>query len=301
MNFKPVSASIVAALLSICTISYASPDEQMFASPALAVEALTNALKANDDAELVRIFGERNKDLVVTSDKTAIQESRQQTLAALAEATLLRTNDDKSISLVIGKNAWPMPIPLVQVEDKWYFDSDKGATEILNRRIGANELTAIEILRAYPDAQRRYAQHSHDQSEVRSFARHIISTPGKKDGLYWETNSAEPNDISPFGPLVAEEGSPAVGEPYHGYYFKILTAQGAQAPGGKYSYVINGHLLAGFAMLAWPADYGSTGVKSFIVNHYGDVYEKDLGPATAKSAHAISLYNPDKSWVKVSD
>jgi hypothetical protein len=293
------------ALILTCGISQAAdtpaPDELTFASPALAVDALTNALKADDEPALIRIFGERNKDLIVTSDKTATQESRQRTLAALQEATLLRTNSDKSITLIIGKNAWPIPIPLVQDGANWRFDSDKGADEIINRRIGANELTTIEILHAYPQAQRVYALEPHDHSEVRSFARHIISTPGKQDGLFWETATAEEGDISPFGPLIAEEGSPTSGEPYHGYYFKILTGQGAQAPGGKYSYIINGHMLAGFAMLAWPADYGSTGVKSFIVNHYGIIYEKDLGKDTTKSAHAIRLYNPDHSWSKVSD
>lgn len=304
MNLTSTSSSLLVALILVCRIGQAAnapaPDELTFASPALAVEALTNALKADDEPALIRIFGERNKDLVVTSDKTATQESRQRTLAALQEAMLLHTNSDKSITVIIGNNAWPMPIPLVQDGSSWRFDSDKGANEILNRRIGANELIAIDILRTYPEAQRIYSMTPHDHSDVRSFARHIISTPGKKDGLYWDANAME-ESISPFGPLIAEENSPTQAEPYHGYYFKILTGQGAQAPGGKYSYIINGHMLAGFAMLAWPADYGSTGVKSFIVNHYGDIYEKDLGIGSTKSAHAITLYNPDHSWNKVSD
>jgi hypothetical protein len=279
----------------------AAPDEVVFSSPDDAIKALTAALKTNDEAALVQIFGQRNKDLVITSDKAAALESRQQALKSIEASVFQRKDTDSKITLIMGPNAWPMPIPLVKDSAGWHFDSEQGAQELINRRIGDSELAAIEVLRAYPAAQRQFAASARDASKVRSFARHILSSPGKKDGLYWESDAAKSEEASPFGPLIADGASRTASDPYHGYYFKILTAQGAKAPGGKYNYLINGRLLAGFAMIAWPADYASSGVKTFIVNHYGDVYEKDLGASTAKLAKGINEYNPDASWTLVND
>jgi hypothetical protein len=292
---------LAALLLAGATAFAATPDGRAFATPEEAVKALIAALKANDDKALVEIFGERNKDLVVTSDKAAALETRQKAVKAYEEYSDLRKNGDASITLVMGANAWPMPIPLVKDGSGWRFDTDKGADEIINRRIGANELDAIEVVRAYPGAQRQFAARPRDGSNVRAFARRILSTPGKTDGLFWESDSAKGQEASPFGPLVADGATRDRGDPYHGYYFKVLTGQGPQAPGGRYSYVINGRMVAGFALVAWPADYASSGVKTFIINHYGDVYERDLGTGTARTARAMTEYNPDRSWKKTAD
>ncbi|MFZ6747959.1 DUF2950 domain-containing protein [Undibacterium sp. Ren11W] len=300
MNTR-ISALFSALIFSSSLALAAAPDECVFSTPDDAVKALTAALKSNDESALVQIFGERNKDLVITSDKAAALESRQQALKSIETSLFQRQDSDNKITLVMGANAWPMPIPLVKDSAGWHFDSEQGATELINRRIGDSELAAIEVLRAYPAAQRQFAASARDASKVRSFARNILSSPGKKDGLYWESDASKNEQASPFGPLIADGASRNAGDPYHGYYFKILTAQGAKAPGGKYSYLINGRLLAGFAMIAWPADYASSGVKTFIVNHYGDVYEKDLGANTAKIAKGINEYNPDASWNQVSD
>jgi len=279
----------------------ATPDGRAFATPDEAVKALVAALKANDDKALVEIFGERNKDLVVTTDKAASTEYRQKVVKGIEEYLLQKKNADGSITLVIGGNGWPMPIPLVKDGGGWRFDTDMGADEIINRRIGENELDAIGVMRAYPAAQRQFAAKPRDGSNVRSYARRILSTEGKQDGLYWTSDPAKGQEASPFGPLVADGASRDRGDPYHGYFFKILTGQGPSAPGGKFSYVINGRMVAGFALLAWPADYASSGVKTFIINHYGDVYEKDLGANTAATAKAMAEYNPDKTWTKTTD
>jgi hypothetical protein len=206
------------------------------------------------------------------------------------------TNDDGSVTIVVGFEAWPFPFPLVKTDAGWQFNTDAGVYELLKRRIGENELTAISSLRAYVNAQRQYAAEPRDGTEVRQFAQKVQSSPGKKDGLYWPTDAAKGETASPAGTEIKDAKTP-----YAGYYFKILTAQGAAAPAGKYSYITNNRLIGGFAMIAWPADYGKTGVMTLLVNHYGDVYQKDLGPKTATLAADIHEYNPDKSWTKVTD
>ena len=183
--------------------------------------------------------------------------------------------------LVIGDEAWPMPIPIVRVGDRWRFATEEGADEIVNRRIGGNERNAIYVLRAYIDAQRAYATRDRDGDDVLQYAQKLASTPGKHDGLYWPADTSKGEEASPFGPLVAGSAAylkgHAAGDPYRGYYFRILTRQGKSAPGGAYSYVINGRMIAGFAMVAYPAEYGNSGVMTFIVNQNGKVYQRDLG------------------------
>jgi hypothetical protein len=194
-----------------------------------------------------------------------------------------------------------LPIPLVKSGAGWRFDLAAGAEEIINRRIGRNELSAIEVLRFYVDAQRQYAAKPRDGTKVRQFAQNLGSSPGKQDGLYWDADPVKGEELSPLGPLIKNAASRKSGTPYNGYYYKILKGQGAAAPAGRYSYVINGRMLAGYALIAYPADYGISGVKTFIVNHYGDVYEKDLGANTAQRAAAINEYNPDSTWKAVAD
>lgn len=273
--------------------------QRVFDTPGAAAKALVAAAKADDETMLVKIFGAKHRNLVATVDNARDRENRARFARATAEYLLLRPEDDGRVTLVVGPEAWPFPIPVVKTKAGWRFDTEAGAEEIINRRIGMNELAAIETLRAYVDAQRQYASKPRDGSSVRQFAQRVRSTPGKKDGLYWDADPAKGEGPSPVGPLIPDAKLRQPGAPYNGYYFKILTQQGAAAPAGRYSYVINGRMIAGFAMIAFPADYGETGIKTFIVNHYGDVYEKDLGTETAKIGRAMTEYNPDKSWKRL--
>lgn len=295
---------LVAAALMFSAMSataQTSDGQRVFDSPEAATKALVAAARANDEKALVEIFGAKHRDMVGTVDKTRDRENRAWFAQAADEYQLLRPEDDGRVTLVVGYEAWPFPIPLVKQGLTWRFDTDAGREELVNRRIGANELEAINTLRAYVDAQRQYASKPRDGTKVRQFAQRIHSSPGKRDGLYWDADSAKGEELSPIGPLIRDATGRQPGDPYNGYYFKILTRQGPAAPAGRHSYVINDHMIVGFAMVAFPADYDKTGVKTFTVNHYGVVYERDLGPNTAKIAAAVTEYNPDPSWKEVDD
>jgi Protein of unknown function (DUF2950) len=296
---------LLAALLLASTVSPALAQrpgmQRVFDTPEDAVKALVAAAKANDEGALVEIFGTKHRELIGTVDKARDRETRTRFAGAAEEYQLLRKEDDGRIMLVVGAEAWPFPIPLVKGGSGWRFDTEAGAEELLNRRIGANELAAIHTLRAFVDAQRQYAAKPRQSGDVRQFAQRVRSTPGKRDGLYWDADPAKGEEPSPIGPLLPDAASRQPGAPYDGYYFKILTRQGLAAPAGRYSYVINGRMIAGFAMVAFPAEYGETGVKTFIVNHYGVVYEKDLGPRTVSIAKAMTEYNPDSTWSAVTE
>jgi hypothetical protein len=213
---------------------------------------------------------------------------------------------DTKVVLDVGKDSWPMPIPLVKNSAGWHFDTKAGQQEILNRRIGRNELSTIQVSLAIVDAEREYWQRNPESSSLPHYARRIGSTPGNRDGLYWQTTGDE--TPSPLGELVAEaqregysrRGSGGQRTPYHGYYYRILTAQGPSAPGGAYDYLVRGQLIGGFALVAYPATWGVSGVMTFIVNHEGVVYQKNLGPNTAAIASAMKTFNPDSTWTKVS-
>jgi hypothetical protein len=207
-----------------------------------------------------------------------------------------------AMTLLVGNDGWPLPIPIVQVNGQWYFNTAEGRNEILARRIGRNELDAIQVSRGYVEAQQDYGEHHRNNMGSPIYAQRIISSPGKQDGLYWEgtVNGQE----SPIGKFIARafaQGYTTRNEPYHGYYFKVLTAQGPHASGGAKNYVKDGEMTGGFALIAWPSDYRSTGVMTFIVNRAGIVYQKDLGPDTARLAAAYSEYDPDDTWTPVSD
>jgi hypothetical protein len=216
------------------------------------------------------------------------------------EATVLRPDGDGRYVAVIGRRAWPMPIPIVEDKGAWRFDTAAGVEEVTNRRIGRNELAAMEFARRYVEAQRLYASVDRDGDEVLEYAQKLRSTPGLKDGLYWEAPSGD--SASPLAPFAAEKSEFLAGrddgDPYLGYYYRILTSQGANAPGGAYSYIINGNMIAGFALIAWPADYGNSGIMTFMISHQGKLLEKDLGPDTEKIAAATEIYNPDFSWTE---
>jgi hypothetical protein len=304
--FKSVRCACVcgALLLGLAMPPQAlAVQEERFATPEEAVRALTAAVGTKDTNALDAIFGPElhslvSADAVQASNRFAIFARRISEKVALA-----RPSDDRVI-LEIGNDAWPFPVPLVRRDGQWSFDTEAGKEEILNRRIGMNELGTIRVCHAYVQAQHEYASEAHDGDEVLQYAQYLRSNPGKHDGLYW--HAAEGDEVSPFGPLIAAargEGyhkeskiMNGVQAPYHGYYFKILTRQGRHAPGEKYNYIINGRMIAGFALVAWPAQWGNSGVMTFIVNQQGGVYEKCLGPKTAKVAGAMTTYDPDPTW-----
>lgn len=303
----------------------AALSQTLFASPEEALQALASAAKAKDHSALGAIFGPEHEKLVSgdpVEDNNAIERFSQ----SLEESAKLEKVDDAKFTPVIGAENWPFPIPIVKEGDKWRYDTKAGLEEILNRRIGENELSAILTCRAYVLAQWEYFTQPLDTSKngLAVYAQKFISTPGQHDGLYWETPEGEPP--SPLGALVAQaraegysagRGQSAVGgqvspaksdpaakvprSPYHGYFFKILTRQGPHAPGGRFSYILNGNMIAGYALIAYPDKWGSSGVITFIVNNQGRIYEKNLGPKTSQIAAAITEYDPDPSWKPVKE
>jgi hypothetical protein len=291
-----VLASCVA--LNLAGGGTALADQERFAQPDAALQAFIGALGTGDPARLGGLFGPEHMDEILGDDPVAARADMAKVYADAERAAALRPAGADRMVVVVGREAWPFPVPLVRDADGWRFDAAAGAEEIADRRIGRNELAAIEVMRAYVDAQREYASEDHGGDGVLEYAQRIASTGDKRDGLYWPT--AEGEAPSPFGPFVAEAGGylegRQAGAPYHGYYFRVLTGQGPNAPGGAYGYVINGHMVAGFAMLAWPATYDDTGVMSFLVGPNGVVLEADLGPDTAERARAITTYDPGPSW-----
>jgi hypothetical protein len=275
-----------------------------FATPEEAVAALAAAAGAKDTNALRVLLGSAAADLQNPDHVQAVNDLGEFTAAFNQSRRIARPSDSQCI-LFVGETAWPFPIPIVKKEGRWFFDAEAGKDELLNRRIGENELATLESVRAYVEAQREYAAKDRDGDEVLEYAQKITSSAGAKDGLYWPPELD--GEISPLGPHAARaqaqgyfgrgprsEDAPA--EPFHGYFFKILTRQGKSAPGGKYDYVTNGNMIGGFALVAWPAEYGNTGIMTFIVNQQGRVYQKDLGANTAKTAAAMNSYDPDKTW-----
>jgi len=301
------TAVMLLALASLPTgISVALPEpaQRLFSSPEEARQALIKAVQAKDHAEMKMIFGPVASELE-PGDPVEQATEFEHFARHLEEGTELVKEGEARAILAIGEKKWPFPVPIVKKGDKWLFDTEAGREEILNRRIGHNELLAINVCRAYLEAQREYyGMQEPDGEQIPKYAQQMISQPGKKDGLYWPTMAGEKE--SPLGPLVAkakEEGymqNRKEGEsgprPYHGYYFRILKQQGPRAPGGKFSYVINGNMVAGHALVAYPARWGVSGVMTFIVNQRGRVYEKNLGPKTAEMARRMKSYNPDLTW-----
>ena len=286
---------VLLMLFSIPLIGVAA-DQKTFATPEEAVNALTVALQADDDDAVIAVFGEQYKHLVISPDRAAISATRAKALAALQSFHALEDTGPDRRTLLIGVEAWPFPIPLVRGNGAWRFATELGDDEIINRRIGANEREAIVVLRAYLDAQQQYAAKDRNGDDVREYAQKIASTPGKQDGLYWPADESKGEEASPFGPLIAAAAPYIKGhtadDAYRGYRFRILTRQGNSAPGGAFSYLINGRMIAGFAMVAYPDEYGATGIMTFIVSNNGKIYEKDLG----KGGALVKEYNPTKSW-----
>lgn len=274
-----------------------------FATPEEAVASLAAAVQAQDGEALRVIFGPAHEE-IENPDRVQATNEFVAFAAAFAVSHHLSRETATKCVLEVGASAWPFPIPLVQSEGRWFFDTAAGKEEILNRLIGRNELAVLQVMRAFVDAQREYASADRDGDEVLEYAQRLASSPGAKDGLFWPSDLD--GEISPLGPLVAEaqgggyamssKGNNATREPFHGYYFKILTRQGKHAPGGKYDYIINQNMIGGFSLLAWPAAYGRSGIMTFLVNQQGRVRQKNLGANTGKLALAMKAYDPDATW-----
>ena len=280
--------------------------QPLFASDAEASKAMLAAVKAHDHEQVHLLLGPAWKELV-SGDKVEDTNAFNEFVHRADERTRLQKQDATTSIVYVGNDDWPFPIPITKTaEGKWFFDTEAGKTEILTRRIGENELETILVCRAYVEAQREYAGKDRDGSDVLKFAQKIISTPGKMDGLFWSVTPGQ--EQSPFGHLFAtaatqgyEQTTGRPHEAYHGYHFRVLMRQGAAAPGGKFDYVINGNMIAGFALVAYPADYEASGIMTFIVNQRGKVYQKDLGPRTTELGRHMTEYNPDSGWTLVKD
>ena len=297
-----VAAITLAAAASWPPFADAQSPHRTFASPEEAVKALAAAVKSGQADEVAAIFAPDGQELVASSDPVSGQRNREVFLVAFAEGWRLVSQTANRKSLVIGNEAWPFPVPLVKEGSRWRFDTAAGKEEVLARRIGRNELAAIAVCRTFVSAQVQYAADGHDGKRAGLYAKTFQSDPGKQNGLYWPAVHGQPR--SPLGELVAqaaEESGPTEGNrqaptPFHGYYFKILTGQGANAPGGARSYLVDGEMSGGFALVAWPTQYDATGVMTFLVSKDGVVRQKDLGAGSDAAARAMTVYDADASW-----
>jgi hypothetical protein len=285
--------------MALALLTSACQAQQAYPTPEDAVAALAAAVKSGIKTAILKVLGNSAEDVVESGDEVADAETRQRFLSAYEARHSIKTEGNKKALLILGADDFPFPIPLVNNKSGWEFDTDQGRIEILYRRIGRNELDAIQTCLAFVDAENEYADKDRgDGAGV--YAQRIVSTPGKKDGLFWQDD----RDPSPLGELAAQasaEGYKVDGQeaPYHGYYFRILQGQGSDAPGGALNYVVKGKMIGGFALIAYPAEYGNSGVMTFLVNHAGTVYQKDLGNRTEAIARRVTLFDPDQTWKKV--
>jgi hypothetical protein len=273
-----------------------------YATTAQATKALYNAIRSNNRQQLHQVLGQEADPYVFGKDGSVDREAHARFVYAYQQHLRIEQKDATHAIVHVGKDDWPLPFPLVKTDTRWHFDTVAGIQEWRDRRLGENELSAIQISLAYVDAQREYVQHEHQHDGLLEYAQHIVSSEGKHDGLYWPAKAGERR--SPMGQAFASANAKGRTlpdlelRPFHGYRFRVLTAQGAAAPGGALDYLVNGKLIGGFALIATPAEYGESGIKSFIVNHQGKVYSKDLGADTTRLGAAITSYDPDPSWQK---
>lgn len=297
------AGAIVALTLTLLSANPQAADPQAaqptFATPEEAIHAVADAAEHNNTAAMLKLFGPSGKEIVETGDDAGTRDDRAN-FAKMAREKMQVDRDPTNpnrATFSVGAQDWPFPVPLARNKaGRWYFDAGQGKMEVLARRIGRNELNAVEVCRGYVEAQLEYSQRDRDADGILEYAQKIVSSPGKQDGLYWEGESYTlvPKSFAGAAEAAAEGGKKP--EPYHGYFYRILKAQGPAADGGAVGYVVKGEMIGGFALVAYPAEYGVSGVKTFIVNHRGVVYEKDLGPATATLAHQMTQFNPDKGW-----
>ncbi len=305
-SWLTVPGALIALLLLLVALTSGAEasdlPQKRFSSPEAAIQALLTAIQAGDEKSMQAILGPGSKQLVSSGDSVADNAGREKFVAAYGQQHSLKASGSDTVILSIGADQWPLPIPIVKKKNSWLFDSAKGKKEILNRRIGRNELQIIEAIDAYVDAQHEYASKDCRGGGKVEFAQRLISTPGSRDGLYWEAQEGQQH--SPLGPLMARaarDGYTTEGNlsPFHGYYLKILKGQGKHANGGTYNYIVKGKMILGFGLLAYPAEYGNSGIMTFMVNQDGVIYEKNLGRNTRRIAEAMSLFDPDRSWKKV--
>jgi hypothetical protein len=312
MNMHIFSAIAVAVAMALGTAPAAAADrpakqavqqEQVsYASLEAAAKAVYEVIKSHDVKSIYKVLGPGSEQLIYTGDEVADRQMREGFLAAYDKSIKIELNGDAKATLLTGENDSPFPFPLVKEAQGWHFDAQAGAEEIVNRRIGENELFAIKFCLAYGDAQREYAERDRDGDGLLEYAQKFRSSEGKRDGLYWATREDEPN--SPLGPHAArakvagytqEKAGP---NPWHGYLFRILTSQGKDAPGGAYDYLVRDNMIGGYALVAYPSSWGASGVMSFICSHDGVVYQKDLGERSAEIASKMTQFNPDAGWAK---
>jgi len=294
-----VAVSVTVALL-VLPVSAQEVKQKVFGSPEEAMKVLVETVQVGDKKGILAVLGPDGENIIDSGDAVQDKNVQDRFVKAYEERVEYVKEKQDQVSVIIGKDNWPFPIPIVKRGEGWAFDTRAGKEEMLNRRIGRNELSAIQVCLAYVEAQREYASTDREQDGVIQYAQKVLSDPYRRNGLYWEVGEGEiPSPLGPFIAQAAQAGYTKKGDkpiPYHGYYYKILKAQGKNAPGGAFSYVINGHMVAGFALVAWPAEYAVSGVMTFIVNQNGTVYQKDLGLKTGELAKTMTLYNPDRTW-----
>jgi hypothetical protein len=296
----PWSGKFALAAMAMLLIPAAACAQQSFKSPEEAAGVLAAAVKTGVTKDIVKVLGPDAAQIVDSGDRVADANARQRFVAAYDAKHSVSFEGDRKAVLIVGPDDFPFPIPLARGKSGWEFDTKAGRLEMLYRRIGRNELDAIKTCLAYVDAQNEYADKDRTGAGPGVYAQRIVSSPGKKDGLYWPSDRSE----SPLGELAARASAEgykrsAEPQPYHGYYYRILTRQGPNAPGGTLDYIVKRKMIGGFALVAYPADYGNSGVMTFVVNHAGTVYQKDLGERTAAIAKTMSSFDPDQTWKKV--
>ena len=289
LRFAAVGLALAAVLLQAAPPA----SQQTFATPQEAIQAIVDAAEHNDAAALLQLFGPDGKDILESGDPAQDKDLRAEFARSAHEKLQIEqdpTNPDRA-TFAVGEQDWPFPVPVVRKNGKWQLDPVGGRLEILARRIGRNELNVMEICRGYVEAQLEYASEDRDRDGILEYAQRIVGTPGKQDGLY--ADDAPQNLVTKAFAAAARTAKP---EPYHGYYFRILKSQGPDATGGALDYVVKGKMIGGFALVAWPTEYGVSGVQTFIINHQGLLYGKDLGTNTGALARQMTRFNPDKSW-----
>ncbi len=298
-SFNRAASASVAAIMALALMSSVSQAQQSFPSPEDAAAALAVAVKSGTQREILKVLGRGADDIIESGDDVADEQTRKAFISTYEAKHSIKAEGNRKATLILGTEDFPFPIPLVNNRTGWEFDPAAGRLEILYRRIGRNELDAIQTCLAYVDAQNEYAEKDRGDG-VGVYAQHVVSSSGKKDGLFWRDDA----DPSPLGELAAQASAEGYkvegnGAPYHGYYFRILKAQGSDAPGGALNYVVKGKMIGGFALIAYPAEYGNSGVMTFLVNHAGTVYQKDLGKRTDFVAKRIIVFDPDQTWKKI--
>lgn len=298
IGLKWFRRAVLPGTIMLALLGSAAQAQQSYKTPEDAAAALAAAVRSGP-RDILKVLGGAAEDIVFSGDEIADNDIRQRFTSMYDAKHGIKAEGNRSATLVLGPDDFPFPIPLTNNKAGWQFDTDEGRIEVLRRRIGRNELDAIQTALAFVDAQNEYADKDHGEG-AGVYAQRIVSSPGKKDGLFWRDDS----DPSPLGALAAQASSEGykTGEgltPYHGYYFRILKAQGPDAPGGAMNYVVKGKMIGGFALIAWPAEYGNSGVMTFVVNHAGVVYQKDLGKRTDFVARRLTLFDPDQTWKKV--